>query len=307
MLYGFKANQDEEVQEFHQRVADRNIQSIDERQEEIQRAKNSFLGILSGIVIGALVGWMFFGPSDTGDKQKVTPVIRRPIIPAKVQPNDPGGMEIDNQDREIYSIIDNLPKKDVEVNIQPLPETPKIVVEKNIPTPDAIENLVENIENDTSLDEANIENIIEEDLVKVADVELSGIKTNSKEKILIPEKIKDIDVDLPKNIVNTQQATAPTVKKEEKPKVVQEKSQKGTWYAQIIASSKRKTVENLWDELSRKHGFLKNYPHEIEEITAATGNTLFRLKVGAFKTRKEADSLAAKLKEKQISSIIKQN
>ena len=70
MLYGFKSNQDEEVQEFHQRVADRNIQSIEDRQEEIQRAKNSFLGILSGIVIGALVGWMFFGPAETENKEK---------------------------------------------------------------------------------------------------------------------------------------------------------------------------------------------------------------------------------------------
>ncbi len=307
MLYGFNTNQNEDLQEFHQRVADRNIQSIDERQEEIQRAKNSFLGILSGIVIGAMVGWMFFGPSDSSDKQKATPVIRRPIIPAKVQPNDPGGMEIDNQDREIYSIIDNLPKKDVEVNIQPLPETPKIVVEKNIPTPDNIENLVENIENDTSLEDISAENIIEEEVVKVADIKLSGIKTNSKEKILIPEKIKDIDVDLQKNVINSNKTAEPVVKKEEKPKVVQEKPQKGTWYAQIIASSKRKTVENLWSELSKKHSFLKSYPYEIEEITASNGNTLFRLKVGAFKTRKEADSLAVKLKEKQISSIIKQN
>ena len=306
MLYGFNTNQDEEVQEFHQRVADRNIQSIEDRQEEIQRAKNSFLGILSGIVIGALVGWMFFGPAETEDKEKVIPVIRRPITPAKVQPNDPGGMEIDNQDREIYSIIDNLPKKNAEVNIQPLPETPKIIVEKNIQTPDNIENLVESIENDTSLDEGHF-NIQEETVVKVAEVELSGIKTNSKEKIMIPEKIKDIDIDLQKNIITTNKAPEPEIKKVEAVKTVQAKAEKGTWYAQIIASSKRKTVENLWAELSKKHNFLKNYPHEIEEITAATGSTLYRLKIGAFKTRKEADNLASQLKQKQISCIIKQN
>ena len=306
MLYGFNTNQDEDIQEFHQRVADRNIQSIDERQEEIQRAKNSFLGILSGIVIGALVGWMFFGPSETESTQKAIPVIRRPITPAKVQPNDPGGMEIDNQDREIYNIIDNLPKKSTEVNIQPLPETPKIIVEKNIQTPDNIENLVENIENDTTLDESHFD-IQEDTAVKLADVELSGIKTNSKEKILIPEKIKDIEVNLQQKVINTNKATDTVVKKEEPTKTVQAKPQKGTWYAQIIASSKRKTVENLWVELSKKHTFLNKYAHEIEEITSATGSTLYRLKVGAFKTRKEADSLATQLKQKQISCIIKQN
>lgn len=306
MLYGFNTNQDEDIQEFHQRVADRNIQSIDERQEEIQRAKNSFLGILSGIVIGALVGWMFFGPTDTSDKEKVIPVIRRPITPAKVQPNDPGGMEIDNQDREIYNIIDNLPKKDTEVNVLPPPEAPKIVVEKNIPTPDNIENLVENIENDTSLNESHF-NIEDETAVKIADAELSGIKTNSKDKILIPEKIKDIDVNLQKNVINTNKTTETVIKKEELPKIIQAKPQKGTWYAQIIASSKRKTVENLWNELSKKHSFLRKYPHEVEEITSATGSILYRLKIGAFQTRKEADNLASQLKQKQISCIIKQN
>lgn len=307
MLYGFNTNQEDDTQEFHQRVADRNIQSIDERQEEIQRAKNSFLGILSGIVIGALVGWMFFGPSDTADKEKVIPVIRRPITPPKVQPNDPGGMEIDNQDREIYSIIDNLPKKDAEVNIQPLPETPKIVVEKNIPTPDSIDVLVENIENDTTLTENTLEEISEEATVKVAEVELSSIKTNSKEKVVIPEKIKDIDVNLQKNVVNTNSTKETVIKKDVSVKKESVKAPKGTWYAQIIASSKRKTVENLWAELSKKHSFLKSYPYEIEEITSATGSILYRLKVGAFKTRKEAETLSSKLKQKQISCIIKQN
>ena len=85
------------------------------------------------------------------------------------------------------------------------------------------------------------------------------------------------------------------------------KSAKGTWYAQIIASSSRKSVENLWKNLISKHAFLKNYPYDIEEITAANGNTLYRLKVGAFKTRSEAETLSGKLKQNQISSIIKQN
>ena len=51
MLYGLNNDQDNEINDFHQRVADRSIQSIDERQEEIQRAKNGFIGILVTNVI----------------------------------------------------------------------------------------------------------------------------------------------------------------------------------------------------------------------------------------------------------------
>lgn len=311
MLYGLNNNQDNEINDFHQRVADRNIQSIDERQEEIQRAKNGFIGILAGVIVGGAVAWLFLGPSDNLNQEKEIPVIRRPIIPSKIQPNDPGGMDIDNQDREIYHIVDNLPKQAEEVNIQPAPEMPKLVVENTIPTPENIENLVESIEKDESLDQSTTEDIADANGIQVAKTELSAIKTNSKEKITIPEKIKDIDVKLQDTIKS--QSTA-TIKTTEEPKenVIKQastskKPEKGTWYAQIIASSKRSSVVNLWNNLSSKHGFLKTYTYEIEEITAANGNTLYRLKVGAFKTRKEAEALSSKLKQNQISSIIKQN
>lgn len=315
MLYGFDAKRDNEENKFHQRVADQNIQGLEQRQDEIQRAKNGFIGMLAGIVVGGMVGWLFLGPAENLNKEKVIPVVHRPMMPAKVQPNDPGGMEIENQNREIYHIVDNTPKPVSEVNIVPLPDMPQLVVEKNIETPDNIENLVESLEEDSNLKDNTT--AFEEHLkkgVKVADSELLSINTNSKEKIIIPQKIKDIDVK-PQSSINSQGAAATTntvapketgVSTPAKPEKTV-KPAKGTWYAQIIASSSRKTVENLWSNLSSKYTFLKGYIHEIEEISAANGKTLYRLKVGAFKTRKEAETLNAKLKENQISSIIKQN
>lgn len=321
MLYGLNSKQDNEENKFHQRVADQNIQGLEQRQEEIQHAKNGFIGMLAGIVVGGVVGWLFLGPAENLNKEKVIPVVRRPITVAKVQPNEPGGMEIENQDREIYHIVDNTPKTVSEVNVIPVPEVPQLMVEKNIEmvteknieTPSNIENLVESLEESNSLNEEK--EIIKEqpkEGLKVADTNLKAISTNSKEKIAIPEKLKDIDVKLQKTINSASQNKATnTTEKEEKPmvapvaKTVQ--ATPGTWYAQIIASSSRKTVENLWSQLAAKHSFIKEYSHEIEEITATNGNTLYRLKIGAFNTRKEAETLNAKLKQNQISSIIKQN
>ena len=85
------------------------------------------------------------------------------------------------------------------------------------------------------------------------------------------------------------------------------KSVKGTWYTQIIASSSKSAVERLWLNLSKKYYFLNSYPHEVEEITSATGSTLYRLKVGSFETRKQAETLYSKLKQNNVSCIIKQN
>lgn len=153
--------------------------------------------------------------------------------------------------------------------------------------------------------------------IKLATAELSAIKTNSREKVAIPEKIKDIEVTLQKSINSqkqklsdgeTEKALAEKgTKPAEKQKTEKAVFAKGTWYAQIIASSSRKAVQSLWNNLSAKHTFLKSYPYEIEEIKVANGNTLYRLKVGVFKTREEAAALGSRLKKNQISSIIKQN
>lgn len=315
MLYGLNGSQDNNENKFHQRVADRNIQSLEQRQEEIQHAKNGFIGMLAGILVGGVVGWLFLGPAENMNKEKIIPVIRRPLTQAKVQPNEPGGMEIDNQNREIYHIVDNTPKPAGEVNIVEAPDMPKLVVERDIETPENIENLVESLEEDGSLNDTDL--ILNDQTgqnVKIAGTDLSAIKTTGREKVTIPAKIKEIDVKLQDNINSDKKPAAPenTLKTTAAEKEVPvsnkiSKPVKGTWYAQIIASSSRKSVENLWKNLASKHTFLKNYPHEIEEITAANGNTLYRLKVGAFKTRPEAETLAGKLKQNQVSSIIKQN
>ena len=316
MLLGF-TNPDNDTNDFHQRVADQNIQSLEDRQEEIRHAKNGFIGMLAGIVVGGVVGWLFLGPADNMNKERAIPVIRRPFTPAKVLPNDPGGMEIDNQDREIYHIVDNTPKPSGEVNIRPAPDMPKLVVENTLPPSEAMDSLVESIDGDDSLNkvETELDNAGQGN-IKLATAELSAIKTNSREKVAIPEKIKDIEVTLQKSINSqkqklsdgeTEKALAEKgTKPAEKQKTEKAVFAKGTWYAQIIASSSRKAVQSLWNNLSAKHTFLKSYPYEIEEIKVANGNTLYRLKVGVFKTREEAAALGSRLKKNQISSIIKQ-
>ena len=316
MLLGF-TNPDNDTNDFHQRVADQNIQSLEARQEEIRHAKNGFIGMLAGIVVGGVVGWLFLGPADNMNKERAIPVIRRSFTPAKVLPNDPGGMEIDNQDREIYHIVDNTPKPSGEVNIRPAPDMPKLVVENTLPPSEAMDSLVESIDGDDSLNkvETELDNAGQGN-IKLATAELSAIKTNSREKVAIPEKIKDIEVTLQKSINSqkqklsdgeTEKALAEKgTKPAENQKTEKAVFAKGTWYAQIIASSSRKAVQSLWNNLSAKHTFLKSYPYEIEEIKAANGNTLYRLKVGVFKTREEAAALGSRLKKNQISSIIKQ-
>ncbi len=306
MLYDF--NNREGVSEFHQRVADRNIQSIDDRQEELRQAKNGFIGMLAGILVGGLVGWIFLSPANN-DVKKQIPIVRRQVTPFKVQPNDPGGMEIDNQDREVYHIVDNQPKVEKEVKIRPLPDQPKLVVESSVNKIDDIGSLVESI--DEELQDTKVaETLSQENAIKVARNDLEGVSTNSGDKIVIPQKIEQIEVKIQDSInkenISATKTNKATIKKEITEQSVK-KNIKGTWYTQIIASSSRSAVERLWSNLSKKYSFLNSYPHEIEEITSGSGSTLYRLKIGRFETRKQAEALHDKLKQNKISCIIKQN
>jgi cell division septation protein DedD len=222
-------------------------------------------------------------------------------------------MEIDNQNREIYHIVDHLPKANDDVKVIPAPEMPKILKETASEIPDNMDNWVETISEESATSNTNNSKNWElKENIKLAQKELSPIKTNSNEKIIIPEKIKDIEVKLQKSINSHATKTEETSQKTAEPVIekapqTQAPAVKGTWYTQLIASSSKKAVDNLWNQLSAKHSFLKSYTHEIEEITASTGSKLYRLKVGAFKTRKEAEELSEKLKKNQISCIIKQN
>lgn len=81
----------------------------------------------------------------------------------------PGGMEIDNQDREIYHIVDNTPKPSGEVNIRPAPDMPKLVVENTLPPSEAMDSLVESIDGDDSLNKVETELIMQVREISIGD------------------------------------------------------------------------------------------------------------------------------------------
>ena len=89
--------EDDYLSEFRQKVATQQQEDIAERQSELQRSRNGFIGTLAGIVLAGVVSWVLLLPRFADNNPSEIPVIRRPITPVKIQPNEPGGMEILNQ------------------------------------------------------------------------------------------------------------------------------------------------------------------------------------------------------------------
>ncbi len=343
MFKEFSENEkdDDYLSEFKQKIATQQREDMEERRNALQRSRNGFIGTLAGIVLAGIVSWILLMPRFMGSDNGDIPVIRRQITPVKIQPSEPGGMEILNQDKSVYDLVEkktNEPEK-IE-SILPEPEAPKLPV-----ISPKTENYVPADEEESDID-ALIEETIEKDItndttdpleIKPLEENLKPVSNTSGEKINIPEKPAQINVEVrtaestpveakaktstktQKEIATAKTETATeTVKKTastdnsgvRKPvaKTVAESPKEiipGMWQIQLIASTNKKAVEDAWKDLSATYGILKTLPYEIESATVGS-NIFHRLKAGAFATRDEADKVCAEIKKSGGSCLVKQ-
>ena len=99
-------NNDELLNDLRQKLANQSSLEYEEKRNELNVSKNVFIGAVSGIALAAVVGWFVLSPHYAGNNTHDIPIIRRPQEAIKVQPEDRGGMEILNQDKTVYNIID---------------------------------------------------------------------------------------------------------------------------------------------------------------------------------------------------------
>ena len=97
---------DDFLDEFRQKLNADSNDGFEERKNEINRSKNVFIGTVSGIALAAVVGWFVLSSHNTAETGVDIPVVRRPQTAVKIQPAEPGGMEILNQDKSVYDIIE---------------------------------------------------------------------------------------------------------------------------------------------------------------------------------------------------------
>lgn len=296
------------LNEFRQKISTQDSTSFEEKRNEMKRSKSVFIGAVSGVALAGIVGWFVLSPQYSQNSSNEIPVIRRPQTAIKVQPTEPGGMEILNQDKSIYDIIDKKSGNEPVVeNLLPPPEQPKlpviaaqpIVSEFEIKTPPVIQ--AENPTIDKIIEEANSEDLVTE-MKKIVEVkqpatvkeapveEVISISEVSKEKITIVEapEIQIAKVEEPKKDV-AQVKDAPT----------------GSWQVQLMSSKNKAAMEKSWASLTKKYGVLKDQPHEIEVADLGFDGTYYRLKTGAFSDKAGADSLCKDIKALGGTCIVK--
>lgn len=311
------------LNEFRQKIAEQSNTSFEERRNELNRSKSVFIGAVSGVALAGIVGWFVLSPRYAQETDAELPVIRRPQTAIKVQPTEPGGMEILNQDKSVYGILDTSEDNDKSVeNLLPPPEEPKLPIitpEEETASIDAIitatveENANGNIETTQVIEEA-------EKIIKVSEApKVSEIKENlpaSQEKTLSQaiqesatapqEKLTSIAVPAKAEV----KVPEPAAQKEEKKTPKDDEFlaltiPSGSWQVQLMSSNNKNAVEKSWKTLIQKYNVLAKQPHEIESTDLGAKGIFYRLKAGAFKTKPEADRLCNDVKALGGTCIVK--
>ena len=291
---------DDYLSEFRQKIASERQAELQARKQEMQRSRNGFIGTIAGVTLAAFVSWFLLVPRFNKVENTKIPVIKKPVTPVKIQPNNPGGMEILNQDKPVYNLVEKQEVDTIKVeSILPTPETPKLpeIIPEEAPAKiDAIDDLIsEEPKKEISLPADSLDELIEK------------VETNDNKKIIIPEKPSDIKLE-----VKTYNATPNEVKTEVKQEAKHEEKKvetvvaKGTWQLQIMASSNIDSIKKGWENLSNQYVSLRSLPHEIESATTDNGSIIYRLKAGNFTSKENAESLCNKLKTQGLNCIIKQ-
>ena len=245
MYQDFFNKNDDYLSEFKQKVANQKIATIEERRTELARSRNNFLGTFAGIALAGIVGWFVLAPQ-YAETEKEIPIIRRPQTAVKIKPENPGGMEIPNQDKDVYNIVE---KKEVDntvvENLLPKPETPKL--------PDIVPEVADVNTNAVNLDEI-VDEVAENknDLPQPKEVKAESQAVENSTASNVPAKPADLLVG-----VNAQAPTANTAKVETPAKIeapaVLNTASAGGWQIQLIASKNKTAVEKTWTDLSAKY------------------------------------------------------
>lgn len=306
MYQDFFNKNDDYLNEFKQKVANQKIATLEEHRSELARSRNNFLGTFAGVALAGIVGWLVLAPQYAATNKEI-PVIRRPATAVKVKPENRGGMEIPNQDKDVYNLVE---KKKVEEpvveNLLPLPETPKL--------PDIVPEVEE-----VNPDSNNLDEIID----AVDTVEQSA--TDKTDSPVIPSKPSDLLADNPEktteSIINEKEkveVSEPKVEVKSEPKV--EEAEKKTppvsvatpakiatdrqWQIQLIASQNKAAVEKLWGDLSAKYSALKGLSHEVQVTDLGAQGLFYRLRAGTFASKAEAADFCANLKKQGMKDCI---
>lgn len=245
-----------------------------------------FIGAVSVAVIAAFVLALWYA-YDQGVNKGVSlapPVIKAPEGPVKIKPEEPGGMEIPNQDKQVYQAMEaTKPEPKVE-QLLPPPEEPEPEVEPAQPQP--------SVELETAAKPEVEVKPVEPPTAPATATETAKVETEPK----------------PAPQPASKPAPPPAKKKAAAPKPQQQvaAAAQGSFMIQLASFRNEQAANNAWKTIGGKHApVLKSLKQRVLRIDLGSGKGVFyRLQAGGFPTRAAAESACAKLKAQKQGCLV---
>jgi cell division septation protein DedD len=291
--------------------------NFEEDYEEDSKNLQNVLTIVA-VVIAAVsfisLSWYAYN-SYTSDNEGDIPVISADSTPIKVIPEDPGGMNIPNMDKNVYNKLASDKEKHSVERLLPPPEQAmeKEEIEKRYSTDEDVSKSVEVAEK------------IEKETVTPS-VEESANDTNVTNNAQNDQSFKDTTEIKNNDLSNVKQEVLVASTQEQKREVVTQatptiknipvgsrfasadfngKTVKKGYRVQIASFKSVQDVEKGWQTQKKASGgLLDGYNYHMERKNLANKGVVYRLQVGNFKSEVEAYEFCKKLKNKNVDCFV---
>lgn len=262
----------------------------EERLEQRRKRPAILIGVASGVVIAAVIGWTTFGKyvsfSNTPDGE--LPVIRADNRPDGFVPDDTGGMDVPDRDKMVYERLRRSAGDDTSVERLLAPsEKPLAPDEKGL---DELVAAVANGEQSASV-------VLDDDGKKLE------VVFKSDEKPPAPDKQKEFMKMAEKALFNKKaKPERPAAK--EPAAAPAKKEPENAFSVQLVSTKTSEAAESEWKRLSSKHKeLLAGLPHSVSAAASDKGG-FFRLRAGSFKEKEQAKHLCENLKAKKQECFV---
>lgn len=250
------------------------------------------IALVAGVVVGAVIAgaaaWTVFGPNSDGTAGQVPLVVAEPD-PYKVRPDDPGGLQVENQDKLVYERLNGANSEPGAENILPPPETPKQPVVPVVPVapvavaPEPPEPVVAAAPSAPAASEPPAI-VVEAPTPPPAPV-ATPTPTPTPEPVVAPQPDA-----APKSLESFVAALS------------------GDYLIQIAALRSEEVAQSEWDRLSKEHSsLLGSYRPIIVRADLGERGIFYRLRAGPLKDRAAAENLCASLASENVGCLVVRN
>lgn len=247
------------------------------------------IALVAGVVVGAVIAgaaaWTVFGPNSDGTAGQVPLIVAEPE-PYKVRPDDPGGMQVENQDKLVYERLDGAASEPGVENILPPPEMPKEPVAPPAP-PEPVAATPEPVVVETP-----------------AAPEITPVEPEPAAEIAaVPAPASN-----PQPVVAPEIPAAPPTPAEPQSLESFVAALSGDYLIQIAALRSEEVAQSEWDRLSKIHSsLLGSYRPMIVRADLGERGIFYRLRAGPLKDRPAAEELCAALASENVGCLVVRN